>query len=171
VGHLVAARHLVQGRHPSQDRLQEQGGWLEEGNTVIIASSGEILAGPVRQREETLIADPDLGDVLSARRHLDPVVHYHRPDIFRLYVDTSPRPPVVETRLPGSEPTPLGRRLIKPETDLQGDLEVALPVLDAAARIGYLEPVEVVQGLRGASDGPPDGVVDAFGGGADDLAD
>ena len=64
------------------------------------------LAEPVRQREETLIADLDLGDVLSARRHLDPVGHYHRPDIFRLHVDTSPRPPVVETRLAGSEPPP-----------------------------------------------------------------
>jgi nitrilase len=71
-----------------------------------VAPSGEILAGPVRQREETLIADLDLGDVLSARRHLDPVGHYHRPDIFRLHVDTSPRPPVVETRLAGSEPPP-----------------------------------------------------------------
>lgn len=97
---------------PHRDRLvpdqyrEENGDWLEEGNTVIVAPSGEILAGPVRQREETLIVDLDLGDVLSARRHLDPVGHYHRPDIFRLHVDTSPRPPVVETRLAGSEPPP-----------------------------------------------------------------
>jgi nitrilase len=97
---------------PHRDRLvpdqhrAENGEWLEEGNTVIVAPSGAVLAGPVRQREETLIADLDLGDVLSARRHLDPVGHYHRPDIFRLLVDTSPRPPVVETHLPGSEPAP-----------------------------------------------------------------
>ena len=90
---------------PDQYR-EENGDWLEEGNTVIVAPSGEILAGPVRQRDETLIADLDLGDVLSARRHLNPVGHYHRPDIFRLHVDTSPRPPVVETRLAGSEPPP-----------------------------------------------------------------
>jgi nitrilase len=54
----------------------------------------------------TLIADLDLGEVLSACRLLDPVGHYHRPDIFRLHVDTSPRPPVVETRVPPSEPVP-----------------------------------------------------------------
>jgi nitrilase len=88
---------------PGQYRDQN-GEWIEEGNTVIVAPSGQIIAGPVRQREETLIADLDLGDVLAARRHLDPVGHYHRPDIFHLQVDTSPRPPVTETRLPGSGP-------------------------------------------------------------------
>jgi len=30
--------------------------------------------------------------VHSARRFFDPVGHYHRPDIFRLSVDTEPRP-------------------------------------------------------------------------------
>ncbi len=45
---------------PHRDRLvpdqyrEENGDWLDEGNTVIVAPSGEILAGPVRQREETL---------------------------------------------------------------------------------------------------------------------
>ena len=90
---------------PDEHRAKH-GDWLEEGNTVIVAPSGDILAGPVRQREETLIADLDLGDVLSGRRHLDPVGHYNRPDIFRLLVDTSPRPPVVETCLAGSELPP-----------------------------------------------------------------
>jgi predicted amidohydrolase len=56
----------------------------------------QVLAGPVREREETLIADLDLRTVATARRHMDPVGHYHRPDIFRLCVDTSPRPAVTE---------------------------------------------------------------------------
>jgi nitrilase len=34
---------------------------------------------------------------------LDPVGHYNRPDIFRLHVDTSPRPAVTETSS-GAEP-------------------------------------------------------------------
>jgi len=75
--------------------LAEHDSWVEEGNSVIVAPDGVLIAGPVRQREETLIADLDLGSVGSARRLLDPVGHYNRPDVFRLHVDTSPRPPVV----------------------------------------------------------------------------
>jgi len=44
----------------------------------------------------TLIADLDLRTVATARRRMDPVGHCHRPDIFRLCVDTSPRPAVTE---------------------------------------------------------------------------
>ena len=67
------------------------------GNTVVVAPSGTVLAGPVRQREETLIADLGLRDVTVARRHLDPAGHHNRPDIFRLQVNTSPRPAVIES--------------------------------------------------------------------------
>ena len=63
---------------------------------MIIGPNGSILAGPVREKEETLIADLDLGAVLTGRRHMDPAGHYNRPDIFRLHVDTSARPAFVE---------------------------------------------------------------------------
>ncbi len=92
---------------PHRDRLVpaeligDNGGWIEAGNSVIVSPGGEILAGPVREREETLIADLDLGSVGAARRLLDPVGHYNRPDVFRLHVDTSARPAVVIE----SEPT------------------------------------------------------------------
>jgi nitrilase len=90
---------------PARDRLlapgylEENGPWLEEGNTVIVAPDGAVLAGPVREREETLVLDLDLRTVAAARRFLDPVGHYNRPDIFRLFVDTSPRPAVTEVPL------------------------------------------------------------------------
>jgi nitrilase len=77
--------------------LDDNGPWVEEGNTIIVAPSGDILAGPVRQREETLIADLDLGAVKAARRFFDPVGHYNRPDVFRLQVNTSPQTAVVES--------------------------------------------------------------------------
>ena len=90
---------------PARDRLlapgylEHNGPWLEEGNTVIVAPDGTVLAGPVREREETLVLDLDLSTVAAARRYLDPVGHYNRPDIFRLCVDTSSRPAVIETPL------------------------------------------------------------------------
>ena len=59
-----------------------------------------MLAGPVRRQEETLVADLDLRKVAIQRRHIDPVGHYNRPDIFRLHVDTSPRLPVIEDPAP-----------------------------------------------------------------------
>jgi nitrilase len=69
---------------PHRDRLaparylEENGPWLEKGNTVIVGPGGDILAGPVREREETLVADLDLGSVAPSRRLLDPVGHYNR---------------------------------------------------------------------------------------------
>jgi len=77
------------------DWLEQREGWVEPGNSVIVAPDGSMLAGPVRQQEETLIADLDLGLVASGRRLIDPVGHYNRPDIFRLHVDTTPRRAVV----------------------------------------------------------------------------
>jgi nitrilase len=88
---------------PDRDKLlpadfrTEHGDWVEPGNTVIIDPSGTVLAGPVHESEQTLIADLDLRQVASTRRMRDPVGHYHRPDIFRLHVDTAPRPVVIET--------------------------------------------------------------------------
>ena len=92
----------VPSSFPDRDKLvsdayrQENGDWIEPGNTVIVGPTGAIIDGPAREREETLIADLDLDEVLSGRRMRDPVGHYHRPDIFRLLVDTTPRVPVIE---------------------------------------------------------------------------
>jgi len=84
-------------------------GWVESGNSVIIDPTGTILAGPARQEETILYAEVDLAAVRAARRLFDPVGHYNRPDIFRLSVDTRPRPSVVpwppaDTEVAGDAP-------------------------------------------------------------------
>ena len=82
---------------PSRDRLwsrEQNGEWVEPGNSVIVDPAGNILAGPARQEETILTAEVDLGVVRAARRFFDPTGHYHRPDLFRLTVDVRPRPAV-----------------------------------------------------------------------------
>jgi nitrilase len=86
---------------PDRERVwsaDEGNEWVEPGNTVIVDPNGEILAGPARQEETVLTAELDLSAVRSARRLFDPVGHYHRPDVFRLAVDTAPRPIVTTFR-------------------------------------------------------------------------
>ena len=76
--------------------------WLSRGNTVIIGPEGELLAGPLIGEEGVLYAEIDAGRARSSRQQFDPVGHYNRADIFRLCVDTSPRPAVIETPGPFS---------------------------------------------------------------------
>ena len=84
---------------PNRDRVwrveQDNDGWVEPGNSVIIGPNGDVLAGPARHQETILTADIDLDAVHAARRMFDPVGHYNRPDIFRLTVDTRPRPAII----------------------------------------------------------------------------
>ena len=49
---------------------------------VIIAPSGEVIAGPLWDKEEILYADLDLCEITKAKIDFDVVGHYARPDIF-----------------------------------------------------------------------------------------
>jgi nitrilase len=84
--------------YPPEDRERDKG-WLLPGNTVIVDPTGAVMAGPVREEERVVSAELDLDLVRTARRLFDPVGHYNRPDVFRLAVDTAPRPAVVEMDL------------------------------------------------------------------------
>ena len=68
--------------------------WMSRGNAVIISPDGEVLAGPLTEQEGILYAEVDVDRARASRRQFDPVGHYARPDVFRLEVDTRPRPPV-----------------------------------------------------------------------------
>lgn len=62
--------------------------WINPGGSIVIAPDGKILAGPMRNEMGILYAEIDPGQVDSARRSLDVVGHYARPDIFTLQVST-----------------------------------------------------------------------------------
>ena len=53
------------------------------GGSVIVSPFGEVLAGPVWDREETLYATLDMGDVVRGKMDFDVAGHYSRPDVFQ----------------------------------------------------------------------------------------
>jgi nitrilase len=68
--------------YPSPDE------WINPGDSVVIAPGGKIVAGPLRRETGILYATIDTEQVRLARRSLDVVGHYARPDVFRLHVET-----------------------------------------------------------------------------------
>jgi len=71
---------------------------LCRGGSAIISPLGDVITGPLYDREGILYADLDLGQVIEGKFDFDVAGHYARPDVFRLAVDERPQPPVVWTR-------------------------------------------------------------------------
>ncbi len=65
------------------------------GGSVVVSPLGEVLAGPLWDREGILYANLDLGEVAKAKLDFDVVGHYARPDVFQLTVDERPKAPVL----------------------------------------------------------------------------
>lgn len=61
--------------------------WVNQGDSLVIAPGGAIVAGPLHKESGILYCDIDLGKIDSARRVLDVAGHYSRPDIFKLHVN------------------------------------------------------------------------------------
>ncbi len=68
---------------------------LISGGSVIIGPLGDILAGPLLDKEGLISAKINLDDLAKARYDLDVVGHYARPDIFELRVNATPRKSVI----------------------------------------------------------------------------
>jgi nitrilase len=68
--------------------------WVNPGDSVVVAPGGKVAAGPLHEEQAILYAEIDLERVGMARRSLDVVGHYARPDLFQLHVDTRPRKPL-----------------------------------------------------------------------------
>jgi len=64
--------------------------WINIGNSCIINPKGEIVAGPVKEKEEILYAEIDLAEIAAAKRMFDAVGHYSRPDVFRFALNRKP---------------------------------------------------------------------------------
>jgi len=77
----------IQGKDP--------GTVLMRGGSCIIGPLGQIVAGPHFEGPCILVADLDMDEIPRGKYDFDVVGHYARPDVFRLHVNTAPRPPLV----------------------------------------------------------------------------
>jgi len=76
------------------EELKNQPDIICRGGSTIISPVGEVLAGPLYDREGILRADLDLGEIARGKMDFDVVGHYARPDVFQLVVNEAPQPPV-----------------------------------------------------------------------------
>jgi nitrilase len=81
------------GLYPHDDE------WVNPGDSLVVAPGGRIVAGPLHESLGILYAEVDLERVGMARRSLDVVGHYARPDLFQLRVDRRQQHPVVDARI------------------------------------------------------------------------
>ncbi len=68
--------------------------WANDGYSAIVDPDGQLLAGPLVKEEGILYAEVDADHARAERYKFDPVGHYSRPDVFRLTIDESVKPPV-----------------------------------------------------------------------------
>lgn len=74
------------------------------GGSGILGPDGEWVAGPVAGREEIVYGEIDLERIAAEQQALDTAGHYHRPDVFSVTVDETPRLPVTWSRDEPSKP-------------------------------------------------------------------
>ncbi len=80
---------------PSRETaFPEADGWVNSGDSVIVAPNGKVVAGPLHCEYGVLYADIDPAQSASQHRTMDVAGHYARPDIFTLTVNREPRPPI-----------------------------------------------------------------------------
>jgi nitrilase len=77
------------------DELDEYPDVICRGGSAIISPFGEVLAGPLYDKEGILFAEIDLAEVARSKFDFDVVGHYARPDVFQLVLNERPLLPVV----------------------------------------------------------------------------
>jgi nitrilase len=67
------------------------------GGSAVVSPLGTLLAGPLYDREDMLMADLDMGEIPRSRFDFDVTGHYARPDVFQLTVNERPAPSTIFT--------------------------------------------------------------------------
>ncbi len=87
-------RSMVPTDVPDAHEIEAMPEELCSGGSAIYGPLGDLLAGPLYGEEGILLADLDTREITRARFDFDASGHYARPDVFRLEVDETPKPPV-----------------------------------------------------------------------------
>src|SRR5579871_4074250 len=98
---LSACQFLLRGDCPADyDAAQgnDRETVLMRGGSCIVSPLGKVLAGPVFNQSQILVADLDMGEIARGKYDFDATGHYARPDIFQLHVNERPTLPVVFER-------------------------------------------------------------------------
>ncbi len=75
---------------PGSEDLKNQPDVMCRGGSVIISPLGEVLAGPLWDKEGILTTEIDLDEVVKSKLDFDVIGHYSRNDIFNLEVKDQP---------------------------------------------------------------------------------
>jgi predicted amidohydrolase len=82
VGQIIRARDLPPELEAPAELRRAPDSFLYRGGTTIYGPDGSVLAGPVFDREEIVMADLDLARIAEETMALDVTGHYDRPDVF-----------------------------------------------------------------------------------------
>jgi len=95
---LGCNQYVIKSMYPQDlegiEDLAELPEELCRGGSVIISPLGEVMEGPLYDKEGILHSELDLAQVVRSRYDFDALGHYSRPDIFQLHVDERPKLPV-----------------------------------------------------------------------------
>lgn len=75
---------------PGIDDLESQSTVMCRGGSVIVSPLGEVLAGPLLDKEGILTAEISIDEVVKSKLDFDVIGHYSRNDIFNLSVKDQP---------------------------------------------------------------------------------
>ncbi|MDG1907102.1 MAG: nitrilase-related carbon-nitrogen hydrolase, partial [Arenicella sp.] len=95
---VVSAREVMSvDRLPkgAPDAGDDSDRWYGVGGSAIIAPNATNIATAPEDEEVLLTAEIDLSMIDMIKYHIDNVGHYSRPDVFQLFWDDNPKPPVL----------------------------------------------------------------------------
>ncbi len=86
VGQIIRAGDLPKELAMPAALARQPKALVVSGGSCIIGPDGALLAGPVFDREDILLADLDLGLIAEESMSLDVTGHYNRPDLFEFRI-------------------------------------------------------------------------------------